>query len=106
MACIWKVQPVSQQQFQAGIAIRTAKHYFGTIIHSNNKKKMTCNNAFPPLFVKQRVCYQQFETEFNDNHRGLIPYLDMLSDYYAIIHQFICQLWKFIESDILTVLLC
>ena len=53
---IWKVQPVSQQQFVSYVATNTYKHYFGNDKYSvhDYRRSQDCKQALPPAWVKTR----------------------------------------------------
>ena len=45
---------------------------------------------FPPPWVQQRL---KTNSNYRVNLRGVVPYLDMLTDYYIVIKRFVDNLW-------------
>jgi len=58
--------------------------------------------VFPPWWVIVRRWYGEKSTKNHpeaEKWRGIIPYLDYLSDYYYVIQRFVKKLWGFNEDE-------
>ena len=85
----WKVQPVSSRQFRYKIAQNTVAYYLN-IDKRTGQADCIKHENFPPIWVQQRM---HGNKHYKSNIRGLLPYLDMLTDYYIVFKRFIDNLW-------------